>query len=252
MSDAVTRRKRFYKAAEAAPVAGDGAAPDPATPAGAGWTVLLDGRGLRTPAKAPLVVPGRALARLIADEWAAQETHIAPETMPATKLANVVIDRVVPHRAQIAAELAGYIGTDLVCYRADNPKELAALQARHWDPLVDWARTRYDIHLVTTTGLLAVDQPPATVERLTRAIEAADPWRLAVLHGAVTTAGSVVIGLALAEAGIDAATAYDAAFADEHFQIARWGEDAEQAERLALLRRDLDDLARIRDALNAG
>jgi len=233
-------RKRFYKAADIIPAEGGG------------WSVVLDARPLRTPAKAPLVVPHQALARLIADEWGAQGARIDPETMPATRLANVVVDRVVPHQALIAAELAGYIGTDLVCYRAETPAGLVAVQCEHWDPMIDWARRRFDIHLVTTTGLLAVDQPPETVERLTRAIEAVDPWRLSVLHGAVTTAGSVIIGLALLEGASDAETAWAASQADEHYQISRWGEDAEQTERMTFLKRDLADLARIRDAINAG
>ena len=48
--------KRFYKAATAGPVA-------------EGFAILLDGRAVRTPAKAPLVVPSQALAEAIAAEW---------------------------------------------------------------------------------------------------------------------------------------------------------------------------------------
>ena len=105
--------KRFWK--EAAVTAVDG-----------GHTVTLDARSVRTPAKAPLVVPSRALALAIAAEWDAQQDVVRPDTMPVTRTANSAIDKVTPQARAVADMLADYGGTDLLSYRAEGPDELVA------------------------------------------------------------------------------------------------------------------------------
>ena len=122
------KRKRFWKQAR---VVADGD----------GFAVELDGRPVRTPAKAALRLPGRAMAQAIAAEWDAQEDEIAPATMPFTRTANAAIDKVTPQRAEVAAMLAAYGDSDLLCYRADRPAELVRRQAESWDPALDWAAT---------------------------------------------------------------------------------------------------------------
>ena len=68
---------------------------------GAGFTVLLDSRPVRTPAKAPLVLPSRSLAVDVASEWEAQGEVIDPRTMPVTRTANAAIAKDEPHPADV-------------------------------------------------------------------------------------------------------------------------------------------------------
>ena len=51
----------------------------------AGFTVTLDGRNVKTPAKRALIVPTERMAREIAREWDAQEERIDPTSMPWTR-----------------------------------------------------------------------------------------------------------------------------------------------------------------------
>lgn len=216
-------RKRFWTRAEAAPLAG-------------GWTVMLDGRAVRTPAKAPLVVPTQALAVLIAAEWAAQGTELRPETMPATRAANTAIDRVCHHHAAVAAEIAGYGEADLLCYRAEGPAGLAARQAAAWDPLLAWAEGRFGVRFARQTGVMPRPQPPATIARMAGVVGAFDPFALTALHDLVALSGSLVIGLAAAEGAFDPETLWRAARIDEDWQAEAWGRDPE-AEAAAAARR---------------
>jgi chaperone required for assembly of F1-ATPase len=209
--------KRFYKEVTIA----DGA-------------ILLDGRPVRTPARAKLVLPTQALAEAVAEEWRRQNEEIDPRSMAMTGLANAAIDRVAPDPAAFAAPLATYAETDLLCYRADSPDDLIAVQAKAWDPLLDWARARYDVHFVVTAGILHVAQPAETVDRLAEALAARDAFALAPMSPLVTISGSLVAALALAEGAIGAAEAFVATHVDELWQAGQWGEDylATQAREL--------------------
>jgi chaperone required for assembly of F1-ATPase len=225
--------KRFYKDARAQPDA-----------AGAGLAIQLDGRPVRTPARAPLIVPTAALAEAIVAEWQAQGDRIDPRTMPMTGLANAAIDRVAPDPPRFVAMLAPYAETDLLCYRAENPPELIEREAAAWDPLLAWARARYDVAFDLASGIVHRPQPEATVNRLTTALAARDPFALAAMSPLVTIGGSLVTALALAEGRIDADAAFDATHLDEIWQAEQWGEDYLATEARDLRRADFVAAAR--------
>lgn len=209
-----------------------------------GWEIALDGRPVKTPARVALTLPTKALADAIAEEWATRGDDFEPREMPLTGLANAAIDRVAPESAAFAASLAAYGGTDLTCYRADEPPELVARQAEQWDPLLDWARGRYDVHFELVTGIMHRPQPPATIARLAAAVSAIDPFRLAGLSPLVTISGSLVAALALIEGQQDAETMFAIAHLDELWQAEHWGEDELAADTRAAHKADFLAAAR--------
>jgi chaperone required for assembly of F1-ATPase len=205
---------------------------------GEGWGIRLDGRPVKTPARAALVVPTEALANAIADEWRCVGETVDPRAMPLTGLANAAIDRVAPERQAFADGLARYAETDLACYRAEGPSALATRQEKSWDELLGWARRRYDVDFATTTGLTHVSQPEATVERLAHAVAALDPFRLAGLSALVTIGGSLVGALAVLEKALTPEQSWDAVTIDDRWQLEQWGSDAEAEKALENRRRD--------------
>ncbi|HEX8447496.1 MAG TPA: ATP12 family protein [Sphingomonas sp.] len=209
-----------------------------------GHGITLDARPVRTPARLPLMVPTRALADAVAAEWAAQGKEIDPRSMPMTGLANAAIDRVAPDPAAFVPPIAGYAETDLLCYRAEAPDTLITRQAAAWDPLLDWARARYDVALRVTAGIVHVAQPPETITRLRAAVAAQTATTLAGLSPLTSIAGSLVVALAVIEGAIDAEGAFDAAHVDELWQVERWGEDALATEARELRRADFLAAAR--------
>ena len=209
-----------------------------------GRQVLLDGRAVRTPARALLALPASALVEVVADEWRAVSEKIDPRAMPITGFANAAIDKVAPNPTAFAEGLARYGETDLLCYRAENPPELAARQAAVWGPLLDWARARYDIAFVVTAGIVHKAQPADTLERLSAAIAARSPFELAALSTIVTAGGSLVVGLMLAEGAITSDAAFDATHLDELWQAELWGEEWMAADARALRRADFAAAAR--------
>ena len=214
------------------------------TEAAGGWRIALDGRPLKTPARATLIVGKRKLGDAIADEWRACDVEIEPRAMPLTGLANAAIDHVAPSPARFADALARYAEGDLLCYRADHPPKLVAAQAAAWDPLLDWARRRFDIEFVVTVGIRHVPQPPATVARLAAALAKATPFELAALSPIVTIGGSLVAAIALVERAVDRDTAWDAVSLDDRWQIEQWGADDEAVASLANRRQDFAAAAR--------
>lgn len=206
--------------------------------------VRLDGRPVRTPGRALLSLPTAALATAVAEEWRAVGDTVDPHTMPLTGLGNAAIDRVAPDPAAFAASIAVYGESDLLCYRADAPAELAAREAAAWDPLLHWARDRYDVHFTIATGVIHRPQPAATTMRLGEAVAARPPFAVVALQPIVTITGTLVGALALAEGATDAESLWRAAMVDETWQAEQWGEDPLAAQARANRRRDFDAAAR--------
>ena len=223
--------KRFYKQAAAAAAEG-------------GFEVRLDGRAVRTPGRALLLLPTRPLAEAVAAEWAAQEARVRRQDMALMSLSCTALDLVRPRRAAVIAELADYGGTDLICYQAERPDALVARQHEIWRPLLDWGREALSAPLRATPEVLAVPQPEAALTALERAVAAHDDWALTALANAVKGSGSLVIGLALSHGRLDPAGAFEAAELHDTHQIEVWGEDADATKRRATVRRDLETAAR--------
>ncbi|WP_184085443.1 ATP12 family protein [Sphingomonas xinjiangensis] len=211
--------------------------------------VALDGKPVRTPGRAPLTLPTPQLAQAVAAEWREVRETIDPRAMPLTGLANAAIDRISTARDTFAEGLSAYGESDLLCYRAAEPAPLVERQAAAWDPLLDWARGRYDVHFETAIGVMHRAQPDATVARLREAVLALDPFRLAGLSPVVTISGSLVAALALLEGAADAETVWQAARIDEDWQAEQWGEDALAVEAAEARRRDFDAGVRFLESL---
>lgn len=209
-----------------------------------GWRVELDGRVVKTPGKATLTVPTQALASVIAEEWQAQEREIDPLSMPATRCANSAIDKVAPQRAEVAAMIAAYGETDLICYRADSPVRLVQRQSDAWDPLLDWARETFGAELATTVGVMPVAQDPLAISLLSAPVARMGPFQLAAFHDLVSLSGSLILGLALVRDRLGADDAWSLSRLDEDWQIEQWGADEQAAETAAVKRRAFLDADR--------
>lgn len=230
--------KRFWRNVTVEPQAG-------------GFAIRLDDRPVRTPAKAPCLLPARALADAVASEWAAQGNEVHPDAMPLTRAANSAIDRVAPEFDTVAATVAAYGGTDLICYRAPHPEGLAARQSQAWDPLAAWAAEALGARLMLAEGVMHVPQPPRSLARLAAVVRAHDPWELTALHDLVSISGSLVIGLAVSRGRLGAGAAWAASRIDEDWNIAEWGEDAEAAGVAARRRADFLNAARLLELVRA-
>jgi len=219
-------RKRFYKQATAGAEAGEG-----------GFPVLLDGKPIRTPAKRLLTAPTSALAQVIVDEWNAQKEFIEPGRMPLTRLANAVIDAVADKPDPVADEIAKYLGSDLLFYRAATPEGLVAKQNEHWDPVLAWARETLGARFVLVQGVIYSEQPPEAVAAARAAIPTdatlKEIWRLGAASSITTLTGSALLALALAHGAIDVETAWAAAHVDEDWQMVQWGRDTVALDRRA-------------------
>lgn len=223
--------KRFWKAATAEACEG-------------GFTVRLDGRAVKTPAKAPFVLPTLAMAQAAAAEWDAQVAEVRPATMPVTRAANSAIDKVGPQFDEVAELLAAYGASDLLCYRATGPAGLIARQAAAWDPLIDWAATALQAPVLTTAGIVHIAQPPESLARMRVRLFAATPFELAALHDLISITGSLILGLAVADGRLSADEAFSISRIDEHWQAELWGRDDEAAALDALKHAGLTEAAR--------
>ena len=230
---AKTLPKRFYRAVTVAP-------------RDSLFAVLLDARPARTPGKKLLALPSVALAEAVAAEWQFQDEFIDPFSMPLTRIANSAIEGVSGDMAAVADEIVKYAGSDLVCYRAGEPQMLADMQARAWDPVVNWARGELGARFVLAQGVMFVAQLPeamaAVRAAVARAIGDGDaaPFRLAALSVITGLTGSALLALQCAFGACPAEGAWAAAQVDEDFQARMWGTDAEAQTRRAARWREME------------
>ena len=201
-----------------------------------GWTVHLDGRLVKTPAKVTLMLPTAALAQAVVAEWEAQDGEIDPNSMPFTRSANAAIDKVATQHYEVAEMLAAYGDADLLCYRAESPKELVERQCAIWDPYLDWAAETLGARLHPRTGVIHESQDIAALATLSKHVHALTAFELAAFHDLVSLSGSLVLGFAAAQDLHPAPIIWAASRVDEIWQEEQWGED-EEAQNVAEIKK---------------
>jgi chaperone required for assembly of F1-ATPase len=230
------RRKRFYASAGVAEADG-------------GFAVTLDGKPIRTPSGRIVTVPVRNIADRMAAEWEAQRDNIDPLSMPLTRFANSVVEAVVDRAELVRDDVAKYLQSDLLFYRAGHPEALVAREAAHWDPVLFWAADEFGAHFILAEGIVHVRQPEQAVEAA-RAALPSDPWSIAALHVVTTLTGSALLALALFHRVRDPDSVWAAAHVDEDWNADTWGVDEEVAARRAARLIDFRAVVAILQALN--
>ena len=212
---------------------------------GGAASLLLDGKPVRTPGKAPLILPTLALAEAVAEEWRVQGERIDPTAMPLTKLANSAIDGVSGREQAVIDDILAFAGADLLCYRAQGPRDLTDAQREQWDPVLAWAKEALEAPLALAEGVVHVAQPSPSLDRLKETLTGSDAFSLAALHVMTSLTGSALLALAVVLGRMTPEEAWAAAHVDEDWQISQWGEDAEAAARRKNRWRDFEAAARL-------
>lgn len=204
-----------------------------------GFAVERNGQIIKTPAGEALILPRKALAEAIAEEWRAQGDKVKPDTMPMMQFAATTLDMTRKNRKAVVDQVAGYASGDLLCFFAEGPEELIQRQQKAWQPALDWCAKRFDALLQTGQGIMPIEQSPDALRALHRAVEAFDGFRLTGLKQATEVSGSLVLGLGLAEKHLTAEQVFQAAELDTDFQAEKWGDDPVSTGRREGIRADL-------------
>ncbi len=210
-----------------------------------GFFILLDGRILKTPDKKNLLLASKAHAEIIAQEWQRQGQDILPQTMPCTRLINVAISQTPIRRDDLVAGFVKYIGTDLLCYRANTPQDLLARQEKHWQKYLDWAKNKHGMYFNVTGGIKAIAQPKETIVKAKKYAAVLDDIAITLLLHFTASYGSAVLAMAVMDRYVDAKTAFDISMLDETYQNELWGEDKDAAVRADFVREELGQLERL-------
>lgn len=215
------------------------------TEASGGFSVALDGKPMRTPAGHAFVVPTRTLAEAVAAEWQAQGDKVDPRTMPMTQFIATALDRVSFERERIVRDLAAFAETDLLCHHAEDTERLAQRQAEQWQPLLDWAADALAARFKLASGVMPVEQPAETLAAIRTRVERLDDLALVALQTLAGASGSIVLAFAVVEGRLSADEAHRLSRLDEDYQIERWGEDYEAADRRVAVHADMREAERL-------
>ena len=231
--------KRFYKTAAVAQANG-------------GFAVQLDGKTAKTPGGKPLIVESEKAAALAASEFAVQGEFIDAMSMPVLRLINTALDGVSLDPQAVLEDVLHFAGTDLLCYRAESPEGLVALQDKHWNPVLDWAEAELGARMALAAGIVHVTQPREAIAAISVKLrDFASPLPLAALHSMTSLTGSALLALAAATGESTAEAAWAAAHVDEDWTNSFWGEDAEAQARRAARWREMQAAAALLAALKS-
>ena len=198
------------------------------------FSILLDGKTMRTPAKSPLTVPTRALAQLMRDEWDAQVEVIDPTIMPVSRHVNTAIDGIASDPQAVFEDILRFSSSDLLCYRAGEPQALVERQSEQWDPIIDWAANTRGARFILIEGVMHQEQPREATAAFAVTLRKYDtPIELAALHTMTTLTGSAILALALAEGERSLEEVWALAHLDENWTAEQWGEDEDAQIRTA-------------------
>ena len=197
--------------------------------------VTLDGRVLKTPGKMVMRFDTSAQAELTRAEWDAQADEILLHTMPCTRLVGVACEQTPNRRDELLKEFCAYTSTDLLCYRADAPADLAGQQAKKWQPILDWAAQDLSISLASTTSIVAITQPEASLNAARAFADGLNDIHLTLLLHYTASLGSAVLAAAVLEGYKTAEEAFALSRLDQAFQNERWGSDDEVVEKNQIL-----------------
>lgn len=200
----------------------------------AGWSVLLDGRPIKTPGKRSLALPSETLAEAVAAEWRAQAKVVDPGTMPVTRIANTAIEAVGERMREVANDVVAFAGSDLLCYRAAGPEALVTRQSGAWDPIIQWAAAELGARFILAEGIMPIEQPAAALDQIAKVVEPLDAFQLSGLHVATTLTGSALLALGVLRGRLTPEDAWISAHIDEDYEIELWGPDEEAAARRAV------------------
>ena len=221
--------KRFYKEVSVGEEQG-----------ASGFSILLDGRKVKTPGRRTLILPTHNAADIVAQEWRDQEDKIDPAIMPATRLVNTACDAIVEDPQAVIEDMLKFASSDLLCYRAYEPAGLVDKQREHWDPILDWAATKLGAHFETTQSLVQIPQPKTAVAAISQTLKQwPDPISIAALHTFTNLTGSIILAIAIASKNITAPGAWECAHVDENWNASKWGEDYESKKRMDIRRIEL-------------
>lgn len=220
------------------------------------WQIFLDGKPVKTPVKNNLGTPHYALAETMVMEWHNQTDTIAPETMPVTQILMTMIDRVIPNRERLDAEIIGYIDTDLICYLASEPEVYAAAQKAAWQPLIDWISQRFGQPLTTTFELQAITQPAELRARVTEYIRSRTHEEFTALYITTQGTGSLYMAIAALSGDFTPDALFNAALIEDLtkdgiYLAETYGISPDQERKRAILSKELSDIALFLEKLRA-
>lgn len=187
--------------------------------ADSGFTVLLDGKSVKTPAKKTLLLPNKSLAMLVVEEWAAQIDEIDPKSMRVMQIAVTAQDYVAANRADIESLILRYIETDLLCYQVDQPAALSLRQQEKWGAMLNWFNQETGIDLKVKTDLMALSIPQADLDKAKTIMSNMSDHLFAVFQLAVSLTGSFVLAYALIKQTTTVAKLFESAKLEELFTI---------------------------------
>lgn len=194
------------------------------------YVIELDGKPLKTPLKNTLILPTKALASAICDEWNNLGDLINPDHLPLTKTANSAIEKTAPNFDHIVAEMVKFGETDLLFYQQNYPKEFHDLQKNQWNPIILWAENLWNVKYKITFSINHVSQNENILTHYKTLLRAINAHELSALYLLTTSCGSLLIALAYNAGILSVDGVTKAAFIDEDWQVSQWKEDEEAEE----------------------
>ena len=204
-----------------------------------GVLVLLDKIPATTPGGNKLILKNKKLVNKVINEWETQKRDIDFSSMPLTNICYTVIDKIFKNRKEETQKLTKWASSDLLCYRAIDPKELRNLQNLKWQPHLDWLKEKFFINLSYTHGIKYLDQDKESLKAIHLLICSFDSFNLFSLIELTQIFGSLILSLRVLKDKICWNDVFEDSQLHENWQRQKWGNDNESLENKSLLFKEM-------------
>ena len=204
------------------------------------FQIMLDERILQTPLKRELVLPNLNLTQQIVKEWDQVSKNINTESMIFYGLLSTSLDKIIDNRNLYIDDILDYIDTDLICYRAENPKELVELQKNKWDPVISLIEKYIGTKVRVFEGILPKKQHTTVHRKLNNLINQFNNFEISALHRITNITGSIFLSLCVLNKDISKNEFFELSCLDELWQEKNWGFDKETFQKRKKISIELD------------
>ncbi len=213
--------------------------------------ITLDKKPVKTPSKKLVLISNENLAVALQKEWQNQGEFIDTQSMPLTRLVNSALEGGEGIEAELSKEIIKYAANDLLLYRADGPKKLIDMQEEQWDRILLILTKTYGVKFISTIGIIHVEQPQNSLDRLAGLLVGLDKISLSALVSITSLTGSGLIAIAIFKELILADDGWSAAHVDEDFNDSFWGQDEEAIKRRNKRKTEFDAAVKLLDMLKS-
>ena len=134
------------------------------------------------------------------------------------------------------------LNTDLLCYRANKDSEIAAIQKKKHDPLLNFVEKEYKLLFKVVNNIMPVNQDTYNISKLKNILNILNKHKFTAYYFMNTFSNSNIIALNFLANNIESDYLWECIVLEETYSLKKWGKDKEAYRRLQDKKKDFEEI----------